>query len=489
MKHSFKVVLGVVLIVGVLLAACAPAAAPAPVVQTVVVTKEVEKVVTQEVVKTVEVQATPAPDRIPVYWYIGLGAGSQPAQIPLEKAFVDKFNASQTEIQLISQIVDNRYARDNLTAQLAAGNAPDIVGPVGTAGRAAFPGQFFDIAELMKKANYDPGDIDPAFLDFYKVEGKLEGLPFAIFPSAIFVNKDLFDQAGLPYPPQKVGDKYTLDGKELDWDFTTVAQVARKLTVDKNGNDATSPSFDAKSIVQWGFNMQWNDDPRAFGSFFCAHYPVKDGKADIPDCWKEAWKWYYEAMWGKQPFMPNQAATDSDLLKGNAFSSGKVAMGETHLWYTCCIDTKNVKNLDVAIAPSYNGKITAKMHGDTFAIMAQSKNPDAAFKVYTYMLGDGAQELYAIYGGLPARKSQQAEFLKGLTDKFGKVNWQVFLDMIPFLDAPNHELGLPNNAKANDAFNKLGGDLRSNAKLDLDTRFKQFEDELNQIYSEKPAAQ
>src|SRR5512141_1428719 len=161
MKHSFKVVLGVVLIVGVLLAACAPAAAPAPVVQTVVVTKEVEKVVTQEVVKTVEVQATPAPDRIPVYWYIGLGAGSQPAQIPLEKAFVDKFNASQTEIQLISQIVDNRYARDNLTAQLAAGNAPDIVGPVGTAGRAAFPGQFADIAELMKKANYDPGDIDP----------------------------------------------------------------------------------------------------------------------------------------------------------------------------------------------------------------------------------------------------------------------------------------------------------------------------------------
>lgn len=98
--------------------------------------------------------------------------------------------------------MDNRYARDNLTAQLAAGNAPDIVGPVGTAGRAAFPGQFADIAELMKKASYDPGDIDPAFLDFYKVEGKLEGLPFAIFPSAIFVNKDLFDQAGLPYPPQ-----------------------------------------------------------------------------------------------------------------------------------------------------------------------------------------------------------------------------------------------------------------------------------------------
>jgi multiple sugar transport system substrate-binding protein len=268
-----------------------------------------------------------------------------------------------------------------------------------------------------------------------------------------------------------------------------VAKLARKLTIDKNGNDATSPNFDAKNIVQWGFNMQWNDDFRAFASFFCAHYPVKDGKADIPDCWKEAAKWYYDAIWGDQPFMPNQAAIDSDLLKGNAFSSGKVAMGLTHLWYTCCVDTANVKNLDVAVAPSYNGKTTAKMHGDTFAIMSQSKNPEAAFKVYTYMLGEGSQDLFPIYGGLPARKSQQADFFKGLTEKFGDVNWQVFLDMIPFLDAPNHELGLPNNAKANDAFNGMGTDLRSNADLDVDARLQLLEEELNQIYSEKPAAQ
>jgi len=479
-------IVAVLVLLGMLLSACAPAAAPTP--EKIVETRVVE--VTKEVPKVVEVEVTPtpSPDKVQIYWYIGLGAGSQPAQIPLEKAFAEKYNKSQNEIQLIPVIVDNRFARDNLITQLAAGNAPDIVGPVGTAGRAAFPGQFADLAPLMKEANYDMGDIDPAFLDFYKGEGgKLEGLPFAIFPAAVYVNKDLFKEAGLPLPPQKVGEKYTWpDGTEEEWNFETVAKLARKLTVDKDGNDATQPGFDAKNIVQWGFNMQWNDDPRAFGSFFCAHYPVKDGKADIPDCWKEAFKWYYDAIWGEQPFTPNQAAIDGDLLKGNAFSSGKVAMGETHLWYTCCIDPKNVPNWDMAIAPSYNGKITAKMHGDTFAIMQDSKHPKEAFKVYTYMLGEGAQDLYTIYGGLPARKSQQADFFKGLDEKFApnKANWQVFLDMIPFLDAPNHELGLPNNAKANDAFNKLGGDFRSNDKLDLDTRITQFIDELNQIYSE-----
>lgn len=66
MKHSFKLVLSVLMIVGVLLAACAPAATPTPQVITkeVVVTKEVpgkEVVVTKEVVKEVQVTPTAAP--------------------------------------------------------------------------------------------------------------------------------------------------------------------------------------------------------------------------------------------------------------------------------------------------------------------------------------------------------------------------------------------------------------------------------------------
>ncbi len=35
------------------------------------------------------------------------------------------------------------------------------------------------------------------------------------------------------------------------------------LTVDANGNDATSPDFDRDNVVQWGFHHQFNDDARA----------------------------------------------------------------------------------------------------------------------------------------------------------------------------------------------------------------------------------
>ena len=245
----------------------------------------------------------------------------------------------------------------------------------------------------MKESNYDTSDIDPAFLEFYKDEGKLVGLPFAIFPEFMYVNKDLFKEAGLALPPQKYGDKYTMpDGKEVDWTFDTVAEIAKILTVDKNGNDATQAGFDAKNIVQYGYVPQWTDHPRAIGTMFGAWDLVgADGTAVVPESAAAALKWYYDGMWGKQPFIPNKAAMDSDLLtKGNAFSSGKVAMGTSHLWYTCCIDVKNVPNWDTAVMPSYNGKVTSKMHGDTFAILANSKHPKEAFKVYTYMLGEGS---------------------------------------------------------------------------------------------------
>ena len=442
-KSALSVLFSAVMLISILLSGCAAPtaaptqpAAPQPTVA-VEVTKEV--VVTQQV----EITSTPAPDRVQVTWYIGLGAGSQAAQIPLEKAFADKFNASQSEIQLIPIIVDNKYAKDNLTAQIAVGNAPDIVGPVGTAGRMAFPGAFLDIEPLVKQFNYDTSDIDPAFTDFYRDEGKLVGLPFAIFPEFVFVNKDLFKEAGLNLPPQKYGDKYTMpDGKQVDWSWDTVAEIGKILTVDKNGNDATSANFDAKNIVQYGWVPQWTDHPRAVGSLFGAWEMVgPDGKAVIPEAERAALKYYYDAMWGPQPFAPNKAAMDSDLMKGNAFSSGKVAMGTSHLWYTCCVDTKNVPNWDAAVMPSYNGKVTSKMHGDTFSIMKDTKNPEAAFKVYAYMLGEGAADLYSIYGGLPARKSQQAAFFANLDKTFApnKVNWQVAIDSIPFMDVPNHE--------------------------------------------------
>ena len=48
------------------------------------------------------------------------------------------------------------------------------------------------------------------------------GIPFALLPSFIYYNKALFDEAKLPYPPHKVGEKY--NGK--DWNLDTMVELA-----------------------------------------------------------------------------------------------------------------------------------------------------------------------------------------------------------------------------------------------------------------------
>jgi multiple sugar transport system substrate-binding protein len=420
-----------------------------------------------------------------ITWFVGLGAGTQPDDVTKEKAWVDKFNKSQTEACVLMNVVYNtgQNSYDALRAMIAAGNAPDIVGVVGKAGRASFQGAWADIAPLAKDAGFDLSKYDPALLDFTKDEGVQVGIPFAIFPSFIYYNKKLFDEAKLPYPPHKVGEKY--NGK--DWDLNTFTELAQKLTVDSKGNDATNKGFDPKNVKQFGFYAQWTD-ARGLGAFFNGGLPYdpKDPKtAVLPDAWKQAWKWYYDGVW-KNNFMPNSDYANSDLLnKGNTFGSGNVGMVWSHTWYTCCFPMDKM-SWDIAVVPTINGKTTAKLHGDTFAIMKASKNQKVAFNVLSKMVVD--KDLYQIYGGMPAKLEDRAEFFAGFDKRAApnKVDWSVAQDMVKYPDLPNHESWLPNIAKANDLFDKFRTLMDQTPNLNMDDQIKKLQSDLDAVFKAAP---
>ena len=261
--------------------------------------------------------------------------------------------------------------------------------------------------------------------------------------------------------------------------------MSKKLTVDKNGADATDPKFDPKSIKQFGSFIQYTDG-RGIAVLFGGGLPVDDkNNAVIPDNWTKAWKWYYDAVW-KGNFMPNSDYQNSDLLaKGNPFSSGNVAMAMTHTWYTCCFDMQKLK-WDIAVMPSVDGKITAKLHGDTFAIMKGSKNTDAAFEVMSKMVVD--KELYQIYGGMPAKVEDQPEFFQSYDARTApnKITWSVAQEMLKYPDLPNHEAGLPNLVKANDLFGKFRTTLDSQPALNVDQEIAKLKSDLDAAYKSAP---
>ena len=409
----------VVLLVGfmLVLGACGGAASPAPAStapaasQAAVASATAAPAITAPPIDT----TAPGPNGgVVVRWFVGLGAGGQPQQLQKEAEFVDAYNKSQKDVYIALEIYNNNVAANILKTQIAAGNAPDLIGPVGVEGLNLFRDQLLDLQPLIDKTGYKVDGVDPKLVDFFKLGegGATIGVPFATYPSYLYFNKDLFDEAGLPYPPTKVGDKY--QGK--DWDMAAVRELGMKLTVDKAGNDATSPDFDAKNVVQWGFDMQYADNsPLAEASLFGASsFLAADGKsAQIPDEIRTGEKWYNDGVW-KDHFIPSAAQINSDLLdKGNEFESGNLAMNESHSWFTCCVypaapAAPKVKQFGFAIAPSYNGKITAKLHADTFSLLKSTKVPDAAFKALTTLVG--SSELLTLYGAFPANPAQQQAF-------------------------------------------------------------------------------
>ncbi len=187
---------------------------------------------------------------VTIRWFCCLGTGDDgEIQVPVEEAVVDAFNASHPNIKLELEVVDYDSARDAMSVEIAGGNAPDIVGPVGVSGSEAFHGEWLDLTDLIEANNYDLSQFSQGSVEFYNVGGEGQaGLPFAIYPSMLYYHRDAFDEAGLEYPPHAYGEPYVLDGEEVEWNMDTMWKLAERLTVDVNGNDATSPDFDPTKI-------------------------------------------------------------------------------------------------------------------------------------------------------------------------------------------------------------------------------------------------
>ncbi len=425
----------------------------------------------------------PSEERVQIRWFVGLGAGSDEPTFAAQEAVVEQFNASQDEIELVLEIIDNEVAYDTLATQIAAGNAPDIVGPVGIRGRDSFKGAWLDLQPLIDANNYDLSDFDEGMVKFYQVEdeGQL-GLPFAIFPSFVLYNKELFDEAGLAYPPQEYGAPYVdADGNEVPWNYDTVADLAASLTVDANGEDATSAAFDPENIVQFGYGFQWTDMRGVGTQFSPGSLVTDDGDAQIPEAWKEAVNWVYDGMWNSY-FYPNGPYGNSDILgAGNWFESGNMAMTHIHLWYVaCCIGNLDAE-WDFAVTPEYDGVATAKMHADTFGIMKASEHPEEAFAVLTYLLGEAAPDLLAIYGGMPARLSLQDTYFEDTWPDLD-VNWEVVKAGMAHADNPNHESYMPSFQETNDKYNEYWNRWVETPDLDLDAEFDALQADLQLIF-------
>jgi multiple sugar transport system substrate-binding protein len=435
--------------------------------------------------------------KVCIRWFVGLGTGTDAPQIATQEEVVADFNASQDTIQLILEIVPFNSARDALSTEIASGNGPDIVGPVGWGGSNDFFGQWLDISPYIAETGFDTSIFDPALIEFYQTEEGQVGLPFAVFPGAMYYVPAMFDEVGLNYPPQVYGEKYVMpDGSEVDWNWETITQIAKLLTLDVNGLNATEDGFDRTQIAQVGYNPQWQSI-QSIATFYAGAAKMYSGESKgayastLPESWKEAWQWYYDGMWGDQPFIASgPLAGAPEFGAGNVLASGKAAMGLTQTWYTCCLgDFAAAGNeFQLGIQPiGANGEVAGRIDADTFRIWKGTPHPKEAFEVLAYLITTGADKLLPVYGAMPAEARKTEAFFAQKSEDYPFVteeSWNVFVQGLAYPDVPSSEQYQPNSIKANARLATFLDLLNNTEGVDFEAEYQKLVDDLNVIYNE-----
>jgi multiple sugar transport system substrate-binding protein len=166
-------------------------------------------------------------------------------------------------------------------------------------------------------------------------------------------------------------------------------------------------------------------------------------------------------------------------------------MNFTHSWYACCVNPAApaepiVKDFGWAVAPEYNGKITAKLHADTFSILKTSKHPEAAFQALAALASSG--ELLTVYGAFPADPALQDAFFETVNAQYPNVtlDWTVPQAMLGYPDIPNHQAWVPDYAKSKTAWQAFQNKYRTTAGLDIDAELDALQTTLQGIFDAAP---
>ena len=159
------------------------------------------------------------------------------------KRIVDGFNASNKGIQ-VEAIFQGTY--DDLLAKLntaIASNAAPALVQIYDIGQAYMrdSAQVVPMQAFIDRDKFSTSDFEPAVINYYKYQDKLQSMPFNASSAILYYNKDAFKEVGL-------------DPNKPPVTFTEIADAAKKLTK-KDASGATVRYGFGPSIYGWLFEQ------------------------------------------------------------------------------------------------------------------------------------------------------------------------------------------------------------------------------------------
>jgi len=233
----------------------------------------------------------------------------------------------------------------------------------------------------------------PGLLEYGKVDGKQYSIPKDWEPYVMYINKDLFEEAGVDIPTS-------------DWTMEDYIDIAKKLT--KTEGDKVT-QYGAALETWWG---PWNVFVQNNGGVW-----FKDGKANFnnPEVIKGLTVMY--DLFQTHNVAPSPAATEqAGMGQSQMFETGKVAMFPTGQWM---VPTYNQSlNFDWTAVEMPKGVTRVNpIFSGTLAVSADSKHKDEAIELLKYTLSkEGLSDIIGLGLGMPTNTEffEDPEMLKAL---------------------------------------------------------------------------
>ncbi|HSD52304.1 MAG TPA: sugar ABC transporter substrate-binding protein [Candidatus Methylomirabilis sp.] len=309
----------------------------------------------------------------------------EPLRISLVESLVERFNKSQSDVEVKVEFVPQAQARQKLITAITAGNPPDCC-QIWDNWLGEFTGMaaLEDLTDRIKSWKHYAATTPTAW-QTVTVKGRILSFPWAVTNDAIFVRTDRVKEYGLKMPTPN----WTWD------DFLTLAKGFTKP--EKN---------------QYGFGLRGGG---TWAVLYATEFMygngaqvLKDGKVAInsPEA-VSGFEWYVDLI-RKQKVTPPSAPTDAYRQIVEGFGRGVTSM---YLHNSGSVEEQkkfvgeaNFATLPIPIGPAK--KRASFFFSETLTMFKGAKNKEGAWKFMTWLMDDEPHFDYCkTLGLLPTREA------------------------------------------------------------------------------------
>lgn len=333
-------------------------------------------------------------------------------EIPIFKGLANQFNKTHGNAQAALQLVAGTWENfdQKLTAELAANAAPDVI-------RDAIiyrpllitNGYVEDMMPYAQKTHFNFDAYYPGPLKGYLSGKHLWGLPTGIYTMALYYNKTMFKEAGIPLPP-------------TDWtkgyDFNQLLDVAKKLT--KGNGPGKQYGIGTLKDLRWWIQFIWQSG----GDFLSSGY----GRCTLGDSGAQEALNYIHDLIFKDEVWPNpQTYSDPSTL----FVSGRLGMWIDGNWSMPL--AKTITKFEWGVAPlPHNTHVYTGYYIDGWFVPRGVPNPELSWELISSFLSPQSEDYLVRQSdlGIPLLKEVAQKDANILFNPLPAAEQRVWLDSI-----------------------------------------------------------